>query len=134
MSVFRNHDLILVHNPGEWVKGRWVKGEQVSIPFKGTAQPATGKVLEWLPDGKRSSESILVFAPRETVIKTANGPETVSLEFTSADPEKKVSGDIIVWKNRRYEVQVVKDYDMKGEFQDIDHWELVAIRDKEGQS
>ena len=118
MSVFQSMDLIqITHSPGYREKGRWVEGELVPNPFKGTAQPAPGKAMELLPDGKRNSETILVFAPKE-------------MSFTAADPEKKVSGDIIVWEGQKYEVQVVRPW--KGPL--IPHWELLSTRVKEGET
>ena len=122
MILFRTMDLIqITHEPGHAEKGRWIEGKEVSIPFKGTAEPASGKVLQWLPEGKRSNDTILVFAPPE-------------LKFTTADSAKQVSGDIIVWDGRRYEVIVAKYWGVGGEVKDIDHWELVGSRKKEGES
>jgi hypothetical protein len=96
---------------GTRVKGRWTEGKPDETSFMGTAQPATGKILELLPEGKRSSETILVFAP-------------ITMEFTAADSEAQRSGDIIVWEGRRYEVQIVRKY---ASFL-LSHWELVASR------
>jgi hypothetical protein len=103
-------------NPGTRVKGSWVEGEPENTLFKGTAQPASGKVLELLPEGKRTTETILVFAP-------------IELQFTAADPKNQRSGDIIIWEDRLYEVQVVKKWNARL----LPHWELVASRVKEGE-
>jgi hypothetical protein len=116
MSLLRNMSLIKrSFTPGSRVKGSWVEGKPIDTPFKGTAQPASGKVLELLPEGKRTTETILVFAPKE-------------LEFTAADSEAQRSGDIIIWEDRLYEVQVVKPWKVGM----LPHWELVASRVKEG--
>ena len=116
MSLFKNMPLIKRSFSGVYEKGQWKKGEPVDIPFLGTAQPASGKVMELLPEGKRNTETIMVFAP-------------MSLEFTSADPETQVSGDIIVWEDRSYEVQAARPW--KAGL--LPHWELTATRAKEGE-
>jgi hypothetical protein len=116
MSLLKNMPLIKRTYSGSYVKGSWVKGDPVNTDFKGTAQPASGKMLELLPSGKRSTETILVFAP-------------VELEFTSADSEKEVSGDIIVWEGREYEIQAGKPW--KNCL--LPHWELLASRVMEGE-
>jgi hypothetical protein len=67
--------------------------------------------MELLPEGKRSHETILVFAP-------------IKMEFTTADSGKNTSGDIIVWESGEYEVLSVKLW--KAGL--LPHWELLATR------
>ena len=95
MSLFKTMKLIKRSYPGFYEKGQWKKGEPVDTPFDGTAQPASGRVLELLPEGKRHSESIRIFAPMDMV-------------FTSADSDLQVSGDIIICESRQYEVMVAR--------------------------
>lgn len=117
MSLFKTMSLAKrSFSAGTRVKGTWIEGKPVDTPFKGTAQPAPGKAVELLPEGKRSNEAILVFAP-------------IELDFTSADAKLQRSGDIIIWEGRLYEVQSVKPW--KAGL--IPHWELVATRVKEGE-
>lgn len=116
MSLFRNMPMTKRSYTGEWVKGSWVKGLPTDTPFKGTAQPASGRVLDLLPEGKRNTETISVFAP-------------IELDFTTADAETQRSGDIIIWQGREYEVQAARKWD--GGL--IPHWELAATRVKEGE-
>ena len=116
MSLFRTMKLIKRSVPGFYEKGRWIKGTPVDTPFEGTAQPATGRVLELLSEGKRHNDSIRVFAP-------------LNMEFTSADSEKEISGDIIVWEGRQYEVMVARP----NKAGLIPHWDMVASREKEGE-
>jgi hypothetical protein len=117
MSLFRSMALIKrSFTPGHREKGTWIEGEPSNTPFMGTAQPASGRVMELLPEGKRNTETISVFAP-------------IELDFTTADPRLKRSGDIIIWEGRLYEVQVVRPY--KATL--LPHWELVATRVKEGE-
>ena len=118
MSIFMNMDLAQVtHSPGEYVKGVWIEGLPITYPFQGTAQPASGKTLELLPEGKRNSETITVFAP-------------IALSFTTAEPRDQRSGDIIQWENREYEVQIAKKWSVGL----LPHWELVATMKKEGET
>jgi hypothetical protein len=118
MSVFKTTKLTKRPSLGSYVKGKWVKspGDAAGVQFMGTAQPASGKAMELLPEGKRSSETIQVFAP-------------IEIEFTPADSGKQVGGDIIVWQDRCYEVQVAKKWDNGL----LPHWELIATREKEGE-
>jgi hypothetical protein len=102
--------------PGCREKGVWIEGEPSDTPFMGTAQPASGRVMELLDSGKRNTETISVFAP-------------IELDFTTADPRLKRSGDIIIWEGRLYEVQVVRLYKAML----LSHGELVATRVKEGE-
>jgi hypothetical protein len=117
MSLFKNMALIQrSFIPGTRVKGTWVEGQQVDTNFKGTAQPASGRILELLPEGKRNTETISVFAP-------------ITLDFTTADPELQRSGDIIIWEGRQYEVQAARKWNAGL----LPHWELAATRLKEGE-
>jgi len=122
MNPLMNMDLIqIARSPGRREKGRWIEGERKTpIPFKGNAQPTSGKQMELLPDGKRNSEAITVRAP-------------IGMSFTTAEPREQRSGDIIVWKGKEYEVQVARPWD-SGLNLPVDHWELIATRDKEGES
>lgn len=103
--------------PGHQVKGDWVEGPATDTPFQGTAQPASGQVIQMLPEGKRNIEAILVFAP-------------IELEFTTAEPRLQRSADIIIWQGREYEVQTVRKWDA-GIYP---HWELAATRKQEGSA
>jgi len=119
MSLFKTINLTQrSFSPGERVKGTWVEGQAVDTSFKGTAQPASGKALELLPEGKRFSETITVFAPP-------------SLDWTTADPVTQRNGDLVIWEGRRYEVQVAKKF-VAHPSAAMHHWELLATRVKEG--
>jgi hypothetical protein len=111
MSLLRNMHLTKRSIGGEYVKGQWKQGVPVDTSFMGTAQPASGRVLELLPSGKRNFETITVFAP-------------VELEFTPADEQAQVSGDIIIWEGRHYEIISARPW--KAGL--ISHWELTASR------
>ena len=118
MSLFNIHSFIqITHSPGRREKGKWVEGEKVPVPFGGTAQPASGKAMEILPDGKRNRETITVCTADD-------------LHFTAAEPTLERSGDLIVWEGQEYEVQNAKAW--KGGL--LPHWELLCTRIKEGES
>jgi hypothetical protein len=118
MSVFKNMPLTKrSFTSGTRVKGTWVEGQPVDTNFKGTAQPASGRVIELLPEGKRNTETISVYAP-------------IALDFITADPELKRSGDIIIWQGRQYEVLTARKWDAGI----LPHWELAATRVKEGET
>ena len=86
----------------------------------GNAQPASGKALELLPEGKRNDEALAIRAP-------------VGMKFTAAEPREQRSGDIIVHEEKKYEVQYAKHW-KSGLSPLVDHWELIVTRVKEGES
>jgi hypothetical protein len=57
----------------------------------------------------------------------------MSLDFTTADPEQRRDGDVIIWEGRRYELQIARKYNSHP-FKLMHHWELVATRVKEGEA
>jgi hypothetical protein len=120
MSLFRSVALIRrSFAPGHQEKGRWIKGESSDTPFMGTAQPASGRVMELLDQGKRNTETISVVAP-------------IELDFTTADSRSQRSGDIIIWEGREYEVQIAGKCNSHPA-KIMHHWKLVATRVKEGE-
>ncbi|MDR2071470.1 MAG: hypothetical protein LBP81_08680 [Treponema sp.] len=57
MSLFKSVSLIRRRKTGGgYIKGQWVPGEPGDTEFKGSWRPASGKMLELLPEGKRSRE------------------------------------------------------------------------------
>lgn len=118
MSLLQSVDLIQSkHTPGTYVKGKWVEGEKTAVPFKGTWQPSSGKVMELLPEGKRNKETFTCFAP-------------IEMSFTASDPELNVTGDEIIWENKSYEVCTASKWNNGL----IPHWELICVKNKEGES
>lgn len=117
MSLFKSVDLAKISfAPGERVNGRWVEGDETRTEFAGTWQPASGKDMEKLPEGKRSDETFKCFAP-------------IDIEFTAADTEKGVSGDRIEKDGKRYEVILAAQWNNGL----LPHWELMCQREKEGE-
>jgi hypothetical protein len=117
MSLFRSVSLARRRRVGGCnVKGQWVAGTPNDTAFQGTWQPASGKTLELLPEGKRSREVFKCFAPFE-------------MDFTSADAHAKTEADSVVWQGKEYEVTTAAKWDNGL----IPHWELLCTRPKEGE-
>jgi hypothetical protein len=117
MSLFKNVPLIRRRKTsGGYVRGQWVPGESGDTAFKGTWQPAGGKTLELLPEGKRSREVFKCFAP-------------LDLDFTSADAHGAAEADSVIWNGKGYEVTIAARWDNGL----IPHWELLCTRPKEGE-
>jgi hypothetical protein len=117
MSLFKNISLIRRRKSGGgYVKGRWIAGEAGDKEFKGTWQPANGKMLELLPEGKRSHEVYKCFAP-------------LDMDFTSADAHGEVGADFVIWQGKEYEVTTAAQWANNL----IPHWELLCTRPKEGE-
>jgi hypothetical protein len=115
MSLFCAVALVKKTRTGERVKGSWVAGPEEETPFRGTVQPPSGETMKVLPEGTRKSDVIEVIAPRE-------------MEFTVADPKTSKKSDLIVWQEKEYEIvgAVLMDNGL------LPHWELIALRPKEG--
>jgi hypothetical protein len=119
MSLFKRVSLVRRRKTGScYVRGQWVPGtgEPGDTPFLGTWQPASGKTLELLPEGKRSREVFKCFAP-------------LFLDFTSADAHGEAEADLIVWQDKKYEVTTAARWDNYL----LPHWELLCTRPKEGE-
>jgi hypothetical protein len=117
MSLFQSVSLIRRRKTGGcYVKGQWTAGIPGDTAFKGTWQPASGKTLELLPEGKRSREVFKCFAPFE-------------MNFTSADAHGEAEADSVVLEGKEYEVTTAAQWNNGL----IPHWELLCTRPKEGE-
>jgi hypothetical protein len=117
MSLFKNTPLVRRRKTGGgYVCGQWVPGEPGNLEFQGTWQPASGKTLELLPEGKRSREAFKCFAP-------------IDLDFTAADGHGEAEADSVVWQGKEYEVTTAALWDNGL----VPHWELLCTRPKEGE-
>lgn len=117
MSLFRTVKLTKLSpgNSGKYIKGRWEAGKYIPTIFMGSWQPAPGKVLELLPEGRRNRETFICYAP-------------INISFTAADPETLESADFIYLDKKLYEVTLATMW--KNNL--ISHWELTCTRKKEG--
>ena len=119
MSLFNTVSMILQHNSeGYYNKGVWVDGSKIEIPFTGTFQPASGKELEILPEGKRSKSIYKIFA-------------NLNNNFTSFDDLKQLEADNIIYDGMIYQVIKVEKWNNGL----IPHWEFFVERfDKENDN
>lgn len=119
MSLLKTVSMTLQHNTeGSYIKGVWTEGSQVEIPFRGTFQPASGKELEILPEGKRSKSVYKIFA-------------NLNNDFTSFDDLKQLEADNIIYDGMIYQVIKVEKWNNGL----IPHWEFFVERfDKENDN
>jgi len=118
MSLFKSVSLIRRRKAGgSYVKGEWIPGTPGDTPFDGTWQPARGKTLELLPEGKRNREVYKCFGP-------------IDLDFTSADDHGEKEADQIIWEGKEYEVTTAAKWNNGY----IPHWELLCTRPKVGET
>jgi hypothetical protein len=118
VSLFQSQSLVLrTSTAGVWEKGKFIPGAMTDTPFKSSVQPPSGKALQTLPEGQRSSDLITVYPP-------------INCDITPSDPLLGRTGDIIVWEGREYEViQAQKWHNGL-----IPHWTVIAQRKKEGRA
>lgn len=69
MSGFRQSHTLHRLSSGGFVDGDWVESGETDIPITASIQPATGKDLQNLPQGRRASSVFAVFT--DTAIQTA---------------------------------------------------------------
>jgi hypothetical protein len=118
MSLFKTVSLIRRRKAGgSYVNGRWVPGKPSDTPFEGSWQPASGKMLALLPEGKRSREVFKCFAP-------------IGVDFTSADDHGDKEADAVIWEGKEYEVTTAAKWNNGL----ISHWELLCTRPKAGET
>lgn len=112
MSLFKTVPMMLIHKTsGGYVKGIWQNGSETEISFSGTFQPASGKELENLPEGKRSHSIYKIFAGLEN-------------EFTSSDDLKQLEADCISLNGEVYQIIKVDKWDNGL----LPHWEFLVER------
>ena len=117
MSLLRNKSLIRRRKfGGNYVKGQWIPGEPDDTPFKGSWQPASGKTLELLPEGKRSREAYRCFAP-------------IKIDFRSADAHGDKEADMVLCNGVEYEVTTAAEWNNGI----LPHWNLICTRPREGE-
>jgi len=118
MSLFGSMSLIRRRRvSGSYIKGQWVPGIPGDTPFESSWQPAKGKTLELLPEGKRSREVFKCYPP-------------IEMDFISADAHGDAEADSIVCAGIEYEVTTAAPWNNGL----IPHWELLCTRPKEGET
>lgn len=118
MSLFKTVILVKIsQGVGEYVRGKWVEGEGVKTSFQGTWQPASGKQLELLPEGKRDGETYVCYAP-------------IGIEFTTSDPVSGKGCDYVEINDRKFQVVRVSKWNNGV----LPHNELLCVAVKEGEA
>lgn len=85
---FRKPQTILRTLPGGYVAGKWVPGQETSLPILATVQPVTAEDQIVMPAGKRLSDYVKVYTATEIF------------------PLGEIAGqqpDRLVWLGRTYE-------------------------------
>lgn len=114
MSLFKTHTLTVYRkDPGSYIGGNWIEGEQDSFTIETSWQPANGKDLEVLEEGKRQSVTFKAFP---------------STELLAADPKTSREGDLIEGLDG-YKYEVVFVASNQNDL--IPHYKILAIRRKE---
>lgn len=102
------HQTITVEaRTGSHVDGAWVDAAPTTSTAQATVQPARGRDLLRLPEGRRGSEAIRVITPTALVVAAGAGNTR--------------RADVIVWNGQRYEVEAVETYDGA-------HYDAIAVR------
>ena len=90
---------VLRQSQGSYVKGRWEPGESESLFIKANVQPADGKDLEKLSEGRREHETIKIYS---------------AFELRTVDKERQIQPDVVIWKGRRFQIEHVDDWSSEG--------------------
>ena len=100
MSSFRKAHT-LYRQLGDYVDGYWVTSGETEIAITASVQPATGKDMDNVPEGKRNRAVVVVITSTE--IMTAE-------QATVAD-DPGTEADQILRNGHRYEAVHVEDWD-----------------------
>lgn len=87
---------------GTWnADGTHTRGAETLISTDAVVQPSGPKELMKLPENERTKEAITVFT------RTA---------LQASDVSAQLAADLIVWKSREYEVQIVEDWTTQAQY------------------
>ncbi len=103
---------VLRTGQGAYVKGRYTPGTPTELSMLMSIQPLTGRQQELLPENVRTRRSMLVFADEE---------------LRTASPDGQTVADVVLYKDRRFEVFNVKDWSDFGGF-----WEAIIVEQGTG--
>ena len=117
MSIFKTYTLTVTRKtPGSYIDGRWIGGSDSTFEIETTWQPANGRDLEILEEGKRQSVVFKIF------------PE---IELYTADSKTKRESDIVTGiDGYDYEVVMVAPYQNSL----ISHYKVLVMRIKENNT
>ena len=115
MSLFFPLTLTRIPRTGGYVQGKYSTIDGTSETIKGSFQPANGQELQALPEGRRQRQTFKVYTKTEL---------TAPRQDRSGD---ETPGDIIEYKNKRYEVVTVGPW----ENGIINHFKAIIQEEKE---
>lgn len=95
---------------GEWVKGRWVEGEDEEVEIEAHVQPLRYTQFQHLPEADRTKQWLTLFSSQEIRMAKEGEDGWDSDEFYFEGERYKVI------RSRRYQMGV------------LDHWEAEAVR------
>ena len=96
MTFFNKNPVTVIRRvPGEYVNGEYVDGAASTFPIRASVQPIDGKLMESLPEGRRTKENIRL----NTVTKL------------QAAESYGAGADLVQIKGVYYEVYSVKEWD-----------------------
>jgi len=81
--------------------GRWKEAPTEEISIDAVVQPARGKELQRLPEGRRTSESIKVYT---------------TTPLFSAEVEDQNQPDILVWQGKKYQIETIDNWEEYGDY------------------
>lgn len=98
MSSFRKLVIVKRKNPGNYNSdGIWVEGDESTIPVRMSIQPLRLEEMDALPEGRRSSKAMKIFA---------------DAELLCAEQSETQNADILIWQGKQWEVVACDAYQM----------------------
>lgn len=98
--------------------GMWVGGQYQEVSVIANVQPANRwNVQQQLKEGDRQKDSILVLC-YDNLVKADDRADP------SGNPQVKTKADIVVWKDKYYEVKTAEPYEMGV----LNHCECICVR------
>ena len=141
MSLFPSVTIqILRVAPGAYSDGHWTDGAPAVLMIQGSVHPASGKTLQSLPEGDRTSEAYEIYSD-ESLQQSDPATQTRSdlLTFQAFDGLVDSQGNLITDNNgvpialsMPWPFKVIRVRPWQNGI--LPHYETVAIRIKEGGS
>lgn len=115
MSLFNSFTLTVKRKAqGQYIRGKWVETEEPDFTIQTSWQPANGKDLETLEEGKRLTGLFKIYPNKQL--------------FT-ADPKTQRKADIVIGPDG-YSYKVITVGDWQNNI--INHYKCMVMRIKEG--
>ena len=108
INIF-SEDLVVIRptTEGAYVLGKFVPSKSTNLKIKATIEPMNAQTLLLLPEGERVKESIRIYT---------------DVELFTVDSLKTKRADVVCYRGREYEVQMVKHWTTL-----IPHFAVVAV-------